>query len=226
MTPSDLIASGTIAARLSSADTLGNGVPLAALPPPEDSSELPPHPVRTRAALVTAAAAPAARRARERAGTGCLRFLGVRGSILHRADAAWEPRGRHGPKGCRRSVALVTQPGGLTTVGEVGGLGDAAAGRDPFVVTPGLVVSTGPLVSAVGPVLVAGARVVVPEADVVGLVGVARGADVVARAGCSGTVPVSLVVAVTGVSGRMLRYRVPIARNRMARTTVEVRARP
>jgi hypothetical protein len=103
-------------------------------------------------------------------------------------------------------VALVTQPGGLTTVGEVGGLGgDDDAGRDPFVVTSGLVVSTGPLVSAVGPVLVAGARVVVPEADVVGLVVVARGADVVARAGCSGTVPVSLVVAVTGVSGRMLR---------------------
>src|SRR3954465_9060412 len=112
MTPSDLIASGTIAARLSSADTLGNGVPLAALPPPEDSSELPPHPVRTRAALVTAAAAPAARRARERAGTGCLRFLGVR----VRSCPGRTQRGNRGGVTGRRA-AVVPWPWSLSPVG-------------------------------------------------------------------------------------------------------------
>src|SRR4051794_19042640 len=76
MTPSDLMLSGTWAARAGSAATLGSaGVLLAPLEddvpelllPPE---EPPPQPATTRAALARAATAAAERRVRDRVRTG------------------------------------------------------------------------------------------------------------------------------------------------------------
>src|SRR5688500_15785991 len=56
MTPSSLTAAGTLAARESSAETLGSGVLLLAPPSPDDdSSDPPPHAASRRAAAVRAA---------------------------------------------------------------------------------------------------------------------------------------------------------------------------
>src|SRR3954452_23918129 len=175
MTPSDLIASSTMAARLSSAETLGSGVPVLPLLPAEELSELPPHPVRTSAALVTAAAAPAARRARKRAGTAAS-LVGVGFDLA--------PAERHvGEEGASRLElpppyrAAEAQPGGLATVGEEGGLdGGERVGNVVSVVSSGVVVSVGSSVR-VGAVLVEGA-LVVRGADVVGAVVVVARADV------------------------------------------------
>ena len=57
MTPSSSMAAGTLAARASSAETLGSGVLLLAPPSPDDESEEPPpHAASRRAAAVRAAA--------------------------------------------------------------------------------------------------------------------------------------------------------------------------